>query len=227
MTIESDKLDNPVWFSLNETHKQMAIEYDNIKFYNPDYCPFGGFITIDKTAHALSQYSVHTSNFFVVGDRPKFDNSLILNKELICNQMVLDNNIAIEIDQEIVELNTEHKADLLNLVNLVQPGYFKNKTPELGSYYGIYKGNQLVAATGERMKMNDFTEVSAVVTHPDYTGRGLAKKLVAHTSNRIFLENKIPYLHVAESNIGAIKLYEKLGFVTRRKISFWNFIKTE
>jgi predicted GNAT family acetyltransferase len=38
----------------------------------------------------------------------------------------------------------------------------------------------------------------------------------------VFNENKIPYLHVAESNIGAIKLYEKLGFATRRKISFWN-----
>jgi predicted GNAT family acetyltransferase len=72
------------------------------------------------------------------------------------------------------------------------------------------------------MKMNDFTEVSAVVTHPFYTGKGFAKQLVAHTANAIFDENKIPYLHVAETNFGAIGLYEKLGFRTRRKISFWN-----
>ena len=72
------------------------------------------------------------------------------------------------------------------------------------------------------MKMNDYTEVSAVVTHPDHTGPGLAKKLVAHASNRILLENKTPYRHVAKENIATVKLYEKLGFVTRRKISFWN-----
>ena len=77
------------------------------------------------------------------------------------------------------------------------------------------------------MKTKNFTEVNAVVTHPDHIGQGLAKNLIAYTSNRIFLENKILYLHVAEPNTDAIKLDEKLGFVTRRKISFWNFIKTE
>jgi hypothetical protein len=35
----------------------------------------------------------------------------------------------------------------------------------LGNYYGIYKDDQLVAVTGERMQMGDFIEVSAV--HPD------------------------------------------------------------
>lgn len=226
MISENSKLDNPVWFSLSETHKDMAIDLDNVKFYSPDHCPFGGFIKIGGTAKSLDRYSALASNFFVVGDQPKFDTRLTLNKELVCNQMVLDHTVEIDDDEEILELDTIHRADLLDLVNLVQPGYFKNKTPELGNYYGIYKEGQLVAVTGERMKMNGFTEVSAVVTRPGHTGRGLAKKLVAYTSNRIFLENKIPYLHVAEENTGAIKLYEKLGFVTRRKMSFWNFIKT-
>ncbi|MCL6220358.1 GNAT family N-acetyltransferase [Zunongwangia pacifica] len=75
------------------------------------------------------------------------------------------------------------------------------------------------------MKMNKYTEVSAVDTHPEYTGKGYAKQLIKHTTDEIFKENKIPYLHVAESNTGAIKLYKKLGFSTRRKISFWNLIK--
>lgn len=72
--------------------------------------------------------------------------------------------------------------------------------------------------------MNQYTEVSAVVTHPEHTGKGYAKQLTAYTSNKIFSENKIPYLHVADTNIGAIKLYEKLGYEVRRKISFWNFV---
>lgn len=74
------------------------------------------------------------------------------------------------------------------------------------------------------MIRNEYTEVSAVVTHPQHTGKGYAKQLMAFTCHKIFNEDKIPYLHVADSNVGAIKLYKKLGFVTRRKITFWNFI---
>jgi len=64
--------------------------------------------------------------------------------------------------------------------------------------------------------------VSAVVTHPDFVGRGFAKQLVAHSVNKIFDQGKLPFLHVTESNVAAIGLYEKLGFRTRRKISFWH-----
>ena len=110
-------------------------------------------------------------------------------------------------------------------MNLVQPGYFKRKTALLGNYYGIFKNDVLVAVTGERMQMNDFVEVSAVVTHPNHTGKGYAKQLVVYTVNEIFKQNKTPYLHVIEDNKGAIQLYEKLGFSTRRKISFWNITK--
>lgn len=224
MITNENKLDNPVWFSLTETHEKFSVNYGDVKFYHPDYCPFGGFVAIDSTEKHLDEYSALTGSFYVVGEQPRFSALLTLNKELICLQMVLTNQITLDITENIQRLEDAHKDDLLRLVNLVQPGYFKNNTPELGNYYGIYKDNVLVAVTGERMKMNAFTEVSAVVTHPEHTGKGYAKQLVAHTVNKVFLENKTPYLHVAETNVGAIKLYEKLGFVTRRKISFWNLM---
>jgi predicted GNAT family acetyltransferase len=75
------------------------------------------------------------------------------------------------------------------------------------------------------MKMNHFTEVSAVVTHPLHTGKGYARQLVAFTVNKIFDQNKIPYLHVADKNEAAIRLYQTLRFKTRTKISFWNLVK--
>jgi predicted GNAT family acetyltransferase len=110
---------------------------------------------------------------------------------------------------------------LYQLINHVQPGYFKEKTPLLGNYYGIFKGQQLVAVAGERMKMDHFTEVSAIVTHPGHTGRGYAKQLIQCCANQILKEQKTPYLHVTETNTHAIRLYENMGFRTRRKISFW------
>ena len=141
--------------------------------------------------------------------------------------MIIHDRIEGNIEDQIVKLEEEHLDDLLELVKIVYPEYFKKKTAELGNYYGIYKNNQLVAVTGERMQMDEYTEVSAVITHPEHTGKGYAKQLVTHTANAIFAKNKTPFLHVAESNVGAIKLYEKLGFQTRAKISVWNIVKTE
>jgi len=125
----------------------------------------------------------------------------------------------------ITQVNNKYEEELFELVNLVQPGYFKTQTSKLGNYYGIFQNGLLVSVTGERMKMNNFTEVSAVVTHPAHTGKGFAKQLIAYTVNKIFNESKIPFLHVARSNTNAIQLYHKLGFITRREISFWNLEK--
>jgi ribosomal protein S18 acetylase RimI-like enzyme len=226
MNTDYTKLDNPVWHSLSETHQEFSVNYNTIKFYHPDYCPFGGFETTENISKFIDEYSALTDNFFVVGKKPQLSNQLDLKKELVCLQMITNNRIDVEIKEDIIALTTsEHIDALFELVNLVQPGYFKKKTALLGNYFGIFKNNKLIAVTGERMKMNDFTEVSAIVTHPDYTGQGYAKQLIAQAVNNIFDQNKTPFLHVVESNIGAIKLYEKLGFSTRRKMSLWNISK--
>jgi GNAT superfamily N-acetyltransferase len=220
---EQNKLNNPVWHSLNESHKDFALDFEGFKFYSPEVCAFGGCIDVQDSKSALDQYAAFTDSFYVVGDQPEFGSKLVLNKNLECLQMLLDEPIVLEMTEEILELRSQkQKKELFNLVNLVQPGYFKEKTAELGQYFGIYKNGELVAVTGERMKMNKYREVSAVVTHPAHTGKGYAKQLIKHTCEKIFKEHKLPYLHVAETNMGAIKLYEKLGFTTRRKISFWN-----
>jgi len=217
-----EKLDNPVWHSLSETHKDLSIDYHNIKFYQPAYCPFGGFIDNNNVASRIDEYSKLINNLFVVGEKPFFSNKLFLKKELICVQMVLEKKTEAGIEEDLIKLDNAFSGALSSLVNEVQPGYFKEKTNLMGDYFGIVKDGKLVAVTGERMKMKNFTEVSAVVTHPFYTGKGYARQLVGYTVNKIFNESKIPYLHVAETNLGAIRLYEKLGFTTRRKISFWN-----
>jgi ribosomal protein S18 acetylase RimI-like enzyme len=225
MVTGNHKLDNPVWYSVSETHKDFGIDFGTIKFYHSDYCPFGGFIALDNMEQSISEYSKLANNFFTIGEKPNVPDSLKLNNELICLQMIIHDKIEEKIEDEIVKLEEEHLDDLLGLVKIVYPEYFKKKTYLLGNYYGIYKNNQLVAVTGERMQMDEYTEVSAVITHPEHTGKGYAKQLVTHTANAIFAKNKMPFLHVAESNVGAIKLYEKLGFQTRTKISVWNIVQ--
>jgi GNAT superfamily N-acetyltransferase len=219
-----DKLDNPVWHSLSETHRNFSINYGSLKCYNPDFCPFGGYGSSNKDIEEIAGYAKLINNFFIVGDKPIFSNELSLKNELVCLQMIMDNDPGADIREEIVKLNHNYEEALFKLVNLVQPGYFKNKTSQLGDYYGIFQNGDLVAVAGERMKMNDFVEVSAIVTHPEHTGKGYAKQLIAYVINKILDQVKTPYLHVSENNTGAIGLYRKLGFKIRRKISFWNLV---
>jgi predicted GNAT family acetyltransferase len=46
-------------------------------------------------------------------------------------------------------------------------------------------------------------------------GRGLASTLVRELVGRIRDRGESPMLHVAEDNVGAIPIYEALGFETR------------
>lgn len=226
MKKSTEKLSNPVWNALNETHKHFAVTYNGVQFYDPEVCPFGAFTQIEQTTNALNLYAELTHDFFVVGEKPFHDSSITLDRTVVCHQMILDKLLPPIDTSTIKKLTINHVDMLYDLVWLVMPGYFKKRTFEMGDYYGIFDNGNLVAATGERLQFNDFTEISAVVTHPDYTRKGLAKQLVTHTAHQILAKGKTPILHVAENNLGAIKLYEQLGFKSIRKMTWRHYLKT-
>lgn len=219
--INFSKLDNPAWFSLNESHEKFAEGAEAIKIYQAKICPFGGINGAYEAINFQNAAFLERERFFIIGKKPQLPPELVIEKELICLQMLCQTPIHWVPQETILQLKDQHMDELHRLVNLVQPGYFKEGTSKMGNYYGIFKAEKLVAVTGERMKMHQFTEISAVITHPEHTRKGYAKQLVAHVVNQNIAVQNIPYLHVVESNLGAIGLYKKLGFETRRKISFW------
>lgn len=223
--IDFDTLDYPVGNSVKEYHSQYGLDFQNGHFYFPEYCPFGDFSSFENAATILEQYAQLTPSFYLFGALPEIPNTIENKGALLCRQMILTSKIQYPIIENIVKLEAAHLEDLLDLVRLVYPEYFKPQTAAMGNYYGIYRQNQLVAVTGERMQMNHFIEVSAVITHPEHIGKGYAKQLVTHTANAIFDQNKIPFLHVADQNVGAIHVYESLGFSTRKKINIWHLVK--
>ena len=98
--IQDDKnLDNPVWFSLSESHQNFAVDYDNIKFYHPDYCTFGGFENVKHISKHIDEYSTMVDNFFVVGKKPELSKALKLKQELVCLQMIINKRIDVEIKE--------------------------------------------------------------------------------------------------------------------------------
>ncbi|MCA0238693.1 MAG: GNAT family N-acetyltransferase [Bacteroidetes bacterium] len=214
-------LDNPAWNALHESHRAYARGDAQIRLYLPEFAPFGG-IHPEADKSAFQNLYVPDNDFiYLIGDMPDLPSGYVLEKQLVCLQMICPEPIDMVVSDAIQGLTQDHARDLSALVNLVQPGYFREKTSQMGQYYGIYLNGILAAVTGERMRMNGYTEISAVVTHPDFTGRGLASQLVAHAVNINLAAGQLPFLHVTEDNVRAIALYEKLGFQTRRKMDFW------
>ncbi|MDA3627674.1 GNAT family N-acetyltransferase [Saccharopolyspora sp. WRP15-2] len=123
----------------------------------------------------------------------------------------------------VVELGEQDVPDMLDLVERTRPGPFWSRTRELGTYLGIRDGGALEAMAGERLRPPGWTEISAVCTAPEARGRGHAAHLINALVARIVARGERPFLHVVETNTGAIALYERLGFETRKRVTFRGF----
>jgi ribosomal protein S18 acetylase RimI-like enzyme len=105
---------------------------------------------------------------------------------------------------------------MVALAELTEPGPFRLRTLELGNFYGIFHGDELVSMAGKRMHLPGFIEVSGVCTHPDARGRGYARRLMQIVMDEIESAGSTPFLHAWAGN-PACRLYETLGFRLSRE----------
>lgn len=216
-------LDNPVWHSLQTVHQHFAAGTEMIKRYPAEVLRIAGCenpATADL--HDIEPWVQPCEKVFMVGDIPSIPKNWTNYINIDCLQMVCPKPkpISPKHPASIQLLTDEDHEEMIALINLVQPGFFFRNTYQLGSYFGIRQDGKLVAVAGERLKMTGLTEVSAVVTHPDYTGRGFARQLVAHIAAKNFAEGNTPFLHLLTTNERAQKVYELVGFEQRRVIPF-------
>ncbi|MFK4107026.1 GNAT family N-acetyltransferase [Streptomyces sp. NPDC019531] len=124
---------------------------------------------------------------------------------------------------DVVELGAADVPDMLDLAARTRPGPFWPRTHELGTYLGVRDHGRLVAMAGERLRPPGWTEISAVCTAPEARGLGHAVRLVEALTARVLSRSELPFLHVAETNTAAIALYERLGFESRKQVTFRGF----
>jgi ribosomal protein S18 acetylase RimI-like enzyme len=216
-------LDNPVWHALQTQHRTFAQGTPQVQRYAPGVLQLmGGADPADIRFSELRDWLRVGEKLFTVGDVPTPPPNWKYVTQYDCLQMLCEQKVELPLTA-IEKLQEKDLADMLTLINIALPGFFHERTPELGDYYGIRKEGQLVAMAGERMRLDGLTEVSAVATHPDFTGRGYAQQVVAQVVNKNLEEGNLPFLHVTATNERAVGVYRKLGFVERRKISFCQF----
>ena len=222
------ELGNPFWSSLQTRHRELAIGAGDVARYPRDFAPFLGVATPETQAEdALAMLLAPDETVLVLGVAPRLSGAWRLELLETLAQMVCDAPIPLIDGPAIIPLDATHRADVLALVALVYPHYFRPRTMELGRYFGIYMPDassnvRLAAMIGERLGSDTHVEMSAICTHPDFAGRGYARRLTAFLSNDTLAQGRTPFLHVSYGNVHAKTMYERLGYRLRRDIPFWS-----
>jgi len=221
-------LDNPIWIALNSGSASFAYSNGVVRFIDRRIGFFAG-IPLYDTEHLNQLYEAMDSGMRVIvfppGDldldakwKVRNDNALL--------QMVFEKpSINLSQDASIRALAAADVPEMLALTQLAKPGPFLENTIAFGGYFGFFVDGRLVSMAGTRLAAGPYTEVSAVCTHPDFVGQGLAQRVLPHVLNYIQQQGQIPYLQLYPDNIPAYRLYQRLGFVERANLRVYSLEK--
>lgn len=221
-----------VWSSLSTGHQHLALASGGVRKYPADIAPVAAFaegLSLHEAAFRLHALMLPGEMAYVIADRP-LDSFQGLTSEgsLLTVQMAWPEGLPIpEVDKntpEIVPLTCADSAEMMELIEIAFPGFFRERTCLMGPYSGIRSasGNgknagRLIAMAGDRMVTDKLREVSGVCTHPEHTGKGLATQLILHKLREHRARGYGSFLHAAASNARAIAIYQRMGFVHTRQ----------
>jgi ribosomal protein S18 acetylase RimI-like enzyme len=214
-------LDNPVWLSLHGEHARFAQVHGEAARYNPEVAPFAALVD-DPSPRCWGDLVAlfgPGAELVLVDAPPGVPDTWELLGQTDGVQLTGE-ALTTETDPEAVLLNADDVPAMLDLIARTRPGPFAPRTIELGRYIGLWVDGELAAMAGERLHPEGWTEISAVCTDERFRGRGLASRLIRDVGHGIRARGELPFLHASAQNTNAIRLYESMGFVLRRKRVF-------
>ena len=212
-------LDNVIWHTLTGRHAAHASGEGEARRYASGFSPMLGFADPERPRlDQLAPYCTPGEHLYCGGWSGAVPAGWRIEAESTMFQMVWQGDMP-DADAElaVIRLEPEHAPLALELAKLTRPGPFGLRTPELGEYFGCFDGSRLIAMAGERLHAGTFHEISGVCTHPDFQGRGLARRLMTLLIRRQMQRGEIPFLHVMRDNTGAHQLYQRMGFRDNRE----------
>ena len=220
-------LDNPIWNALSTRQSHFANGGIRAKRFDSAIGPLSGLNEQSEEAYAEFAQLLAPSEIAILflTEEPNIPQGWKTLRTGLLAQMICRGEpippAAAGKDGEpftIESLTTRDVPEMLDLVQLTEPGPFARRTIELGGYLGIRQGGRLAAMAGQRLAPPGFTEVSAVCTHPDFRGRRFAQLLVATVAQRIRERGETPFLTLMAGNTSAFRVYETAGFEARRTL---------
>jgi len=217
-------LDNPVYHGLCSGDAHLALGTKTVKYFHEEVSPFAGFDECDENGFQELSELLPTGRNVLYATRRTIEEpkNWKLLHEVKGVQFVYNKEGESQYDSSIlIPLNAANSEEMVQLAALTKPGPFSSRTIEFGHYYGVFQNGRLVAMAGQRLHPGNYTEISAVCTHPDHLGKGFAASLIRHQIVLIHEQNRIPFLHVRADNERAIALYERLGFEQNGHMNFY------
>jgi ribosomal protein S18 acetylase RimI-like enzyme len=230
-------LDDPVWHALTGPHRRFAVTSDRgsgaarAYRYRVNVAPFAAVrdVTDPGAWHELAELSGPGDRAALVAPSAQPASTMRAGWSvagvLPCTQMIapldgLAADVLARSVETLVTLGPRDAAEMVALAELTRPGPFATSTAELGGYLGVRREGRLVAMAGRRLQLPGWIEISAVCTHPDHRGQGLARLLIAAVDAAIRQQGHRAFLHAIHQNTTAIRLYRQLGFTARADLSF-------
>jgi ribosomal protein S18 acetylase RimI-like enzyme len=237
---------NPVWNALHSVHRHLAVDASGAagragggaagivraSRYPADVVPFASVAeeTPEAFGQAASVMAPHELAW-IIAENFVENSGLKRTRTLDCFQMVLPEEAGVPAGESgtgIVPLDGRNAREMVELTDVAFPGFFRPRTYEMGSYFGIRSSTgQLIAMGGERLKLDGYSEVSAVCTHPDFRGHAYGTSIIWEIARMHRRQGVASFLHVGCANEGAVKLYLRMGFHNVRRVTLQQVTKLD
>ena len=212
-------LDNVFWHALSGAQAKFSAGTARARRYAAGFSPIVGFAEQQLPDFAaLIPYCSVGEHFYCDGWSGAAPDGWGIDVESVMLKMIWQGPMpGADEAPDALPLRAEHAAQAVALAELTHPGPFGPRTIELGDYFGYFDGARLIAMAGERSCAGALREISGVCTHPDFQGRGLARRLTAKLIRRQMSRNETPFLHVMRDNAAARAMYQRMGFADYRE----------
>ncbi|MCG5444737.1 GNAT family N-acetyltransferase [Micromonospora sp. NIE79] len=122
-------------------------------------------------------------------------------------------------EERVVRLTEADHPALAALIDKAFPSSTSRPgDPRVVDWYGIWAGGRLVACGADRSR-GDIGFLAGLTVGPEQRGQGLGAALTAGMTRALLARFDTVGLGVYPSNVGAVRLYRRLGFTNTHPIS--------